>query len=35
MMSYGNINLVVNIGWGKNLLTDGTKLLPEPMLTNH
>ena len=34
MTPYGNIDYV-NIGSDNGLLFDGTKLLPEPMLTHH
>ena len=33
-MTYGNIYWV-NIGTGNDLLPDGTKPLPDPMLTYH
>ena len=33
MTSYGDIDLRFNIGSGNGLLPDGTKPLPEPMLT--
>ena len=35
VMPYGNTQIWVNIGSGNDLVPDGTKLSPEPMLTSH